>query len=88
MNPAVRRHYVMQVKRSSNMTPGDAALNLDGRFGPGLAPTWQLLPQEVVVVAGCTPPMAATRCWVYGLRFDYKEFWVCFTIIPCNTINH
>jgi len=39
----------------------DAAL-----YGGGRSPVWQLRQDEVVVVAGCTPVEAASRC--FGVR--------------------
>ncbi|WIA37243.1 hypothetical protein OEZ86_014189 [Tetradesmus obliquus] len=42
-------------------TPKHAKQNLDGRYGAGMAPSWQLLRDEVVVLAGCLPPLEASR---------------------------
>jgi hypothetical protein len=43
-------------------TPRHEAQNLDGRYGPRLAPSWQLRQDEVVLLLGCTPPAEASRC--------------------------
>ena len=49
-------------KAADPATPAHEAQNLDGRYGPGgLAPSWQLRQDEVVVLAGCTPPAEASR---------------------------
>jgi hypothetical protein len=36
-----------------------------GGAGTGSAASWQLLPDEVVLVAGCLPPATASRYWAW-----------------------
>lgn len=51
----------LQAKVSDPLTPRHEAQNLDGRYGPRRAPSWQLNQDEVVVLAGCIPPAEASR---------------------------
>jgi hypothetical protein len=51
----------LQQKLDNADTPKYVKLNLDGRYGQRMAPTWQLQQDEVVVLAGCIPPVEASR---------------------------
>jgi hypothetical protein len=51
----------LQAKVQNPLTPRHEAQNLDGRYGPAYAPSWQLQQDEVVLLAGCTPPAEASR---------------------------
>lgn len=51
----------LNAKLQNSSTPQYVKDNLDGRYGDRMAPTWQLQQDEVVVVAGCTPPIEASR---------------------------
>jgi hypothetical protein len=31
----------------------------------GFSSAWQLLPEEVVVIAGCLPPIGSSRYWAF-----------------------
>jgi hypothetical protein len=55
----------LQAKVQNPLTPRHEAQNLDGRYGPAYAPSWQLQQDEVVLLAGCTPPAAASRCAIH-----------------------
>lgn len=55
-----------QAKVADPLTPRHEAQNLDGRYGPGYAPSWQLQQDEVVLLAGCLPPAEASR-WEVNL---------------------
>lgn len=52
----------LRAKVAHPVTPRHEAQNLDGRYGPRLAPSWQLWQDEVVLLLGCTPPAEASRC--------------------------
>lgn len=54
-------------KITNDKTPGYVKDNLDGRYGDRLAPVWQLQQDEVLVLAGCTPPGEASR-WAGLIR--------------------
>jgi hypothetical protein len=51
----------LQQKVEHAATPKYVKGNLDGRYGQRMAPTWQLQQDEVVVLAGCIPPIKASR---------------------------
>jgi hypothetical protein len=64
----------LQAKVQNPLTPRHEAQNLDGRYGPAYAPSWQLQQDEVVLLAGCTPPAEASRCASFGSIHTVAEW--------------
>jgi hypothetical protein len=57
----------LESKVTDPVTQRYEAQNLDGRYGPRQAPSWQLQQDEVVLLMGCTPPAEASRYVSAGL---------------------